>query len=110
MVAIGSELLAGLVMVGIVVAALVTNYVAVTIQERRDGTTARRAEVPPGSIAWDAIRHPEFRSQFDGGRTIEAIKTYRELTGAGLKESKDVVDYLRTHPGLLDPPAPPAGA
>lgn len=28
------------------------------------------------------------------GRKIEAIKTYREVTGAGLKEAKDAVDRL----------------
>ncbi|EFF92113.1 conserved hypothetical protein [Streptomyces sp. e14] len=28
------------------------------------------------------------------GRTIEAIKTYREITGAGLKEAKDAVDRM----------------
>ncbi|MFI2641480.1 ribosomal protein L7/L12 [Streptomyces sp. NPDC018610] len=28
------------------------------------------------------------------GRTIEAIKTYREVTGAGLKEAKDAVDRM----------------
>lgn len=28
------------------------------------------------------------------GKKIEAIKTYREATGAGLKEAKDAVDRL----------------
>ncbi|MFF9312304.1 ribosomal protein L7/L12 [Streptomyces sp. NPDC014748] len=28
------------------------------------------------------------------GRTIEAIKTYREITGVGLKEAKDAVDRM----------------
>jgi large subunit ribosomal protein L7/L12 len=30
-----------------------------------------------------------------GGNAIAAIKLYRELTGAGLREAKDVVDSLR---------------
>lgn len=29
------------------------------------------------------------------GKKIEAIKRYRELTGAGLKEAKDAVDAIR---------------
>ena len=29
-----------------------------------------------------------------GGRKIEAIKLYREATGAGLKEAKDVVEEI----------------
>ncbi|KAB1149435.1 hypothetical protein F7R91_06730 [Streptomyces luteolifulvus] len=28
------------------------------------------------------------------GRTIEAVKMYREVTGAGLKEAKEAVDKL----------------
>lgn len=28
---------------------------------------------------------------------IEAIKTYREMTGMGLKEAKDAVEAIRTH-------------
>jgi large subunit ribosomal protein L7/L12 len=29
-----------------------------------------------------------------GGKAIAAIKLYRELTGAGLREAKDVIDSL----------------
>lgn len=29
------------------------------------------------------------------GKVIDAIRAYREQTGAGLKESKDVIDELR---------------
>lgn len=36
------------------------------------------------------------------GDKIEAIKLYREQTGAGLKEAKDAVeDWLQTHPGMI---------
>lgn len=101
MVALDSGLVAGLVLVGIVVALLLANYVAVTIQERRTGTGRPG---PPGTIDWEAAANPAFRAQLADGLAIEAIKTYRGLTGAGLRESKDVVDFLRAHPGLLDPP------
>jgi len=30
----------------------------------------------------------------DAGKKIQAIQLYRELTGAGLKEAKDVIDNL----------------
>lgn len=33
-------------------------------------------------------------SSMAGGRTIEAIKAYRTLTGAGLKEAKDAVESV----------------
>ncbi len=39
----------------------------------------------------NALRDLIFR-----GRKIEAIKLHRELTGLGLKESKDAVDELET--------------
>ncbi|MGP9683368.1 hypothetical protein [Brachybacterium sp. AOP3-A1-3] len=35
------------------------------------------------------------RALADEGRHIEAIKVYRELTGAGLKGAKDAVDRYR---------------
>ncbi len=34
----------------------------------------------------------------DPARTIEAIKLYREITGAGLKEAKDAVDQMTRRP------------
>lgn len=36
--------------------------------------------------------HPEVLAFLDRGEQIRAIKRYRELTGAGLKEAKDVID------------------
>ncbi len=38
---------------------------------------------------------PGVQEALDRGQTIEAIKRFREATGAGLKESKDFVDQLR---------------
>lgn len=107
-----SRLVVGLGLVCVVVAVLVTNYVAVTIQDRSDGSRPGGGPsiADTRAIDWDAVRDPRFRRLLGGGPAIEAIKTYRELTGVGLKEAKDVVDFLREHPGLLDPPAsdPPA--
>jgi hypothetical protein len=53
----------------------------------------------------DALREHIFR-----GRKIEAIKLYRELTGLGLKESKDEIERLeatlrKEHPGKFSAPA-----
>jgi large subunit ribosomal protein L7/L12 len=38
---------------------------------------------------------PEVRELARAGKPIQAIKLYRELTGVGLKEAKDIVDTLR---------------
>lgn len=45
---------------------------------------------------------PEVEALLRAGKTIEAIKRYREATGVSLKEAKDAVEALRA--GL--PPAP----
>lgn len=37
------------------------------------------------------------RALADEGRHIEAIKAYRELTGAGLVDAKNAVDQYRAH-------------
>lgn len=42
-----------------------------------------------------AVDDAELRGHVTGGRLIEAIKRYRELTGLGLKESKDAIESLR---------------
>lgn len=47
----------------------------------------------PGSEG-AAERDPRLRELLAAGKKIHAIKRYRELTGAGLKEAKDAVDAL----------------
>ena len=46
--------------------------------------TALAAEMPPGVL--DLVR---------AGKTIAAIKVYRDATGAGLAEAKAAVDSIR---------------
>jgi|SRR5699024_1897974 len=71
---------------------------------------ARGARDLPASTAGPAIQpprdlglriHDEKREQIGTaiaeGRTIEAIKLYREATGAGLKDAKDAVDHWQAH-------------
>lgn len=42
-----------------------------------------------------AVDDAELRGHVSAGRLIDAIKRYRELTGLGLKESKDAIEALR---------------
>jgi ribosomal protein L7/L12 len=59
------------------------------------GAAARPSGVVvPAEIDLDAANDPDVQAAMDSGRKIEAIKHYRELTGVGLKEAKDVIDYL----------------
>jgi ribosomal protein L7/L12 len=70
--------------------------------------TARRR--PDTKVIWEAprtgpaheaaIADPELRTLLEQKQLIAAIKRYRELTGEGLKESKDAVEALqRSIPG-----------
>jgi ribosomal protein L7/L12 len=61
--------------------------------------TGRRR--PSTNVVWEAPRtDPELRALLDQKQLIPAIKRYRELTGSGLKESKDAVEaFQRTLPG-----------
>ena len=43
----------------------------------------------PGS---DPVMSPQIQEALRRGNKIEAIKIYRELTGVGLAEAKDVID------------------
>lgn len=52
----------------------------------------------PPEVNWEAANDPRIRELLDQGKKIQAIKIYRELTGAGLKEAKDAVEYAQAHP------------
>lgn len=78
----------------------------VGLKEAKDAVEAMErgeaVEVPPELVAAPrritsemAIDDAELRRHLSGGRLIDAIKRYRELTGLGLKESKDAIESLR---------------
>jgi ribosomal protein L7/L12 len=50
----------------------------------------------PASVT--AAEDPRLIELIQQGKEIEAVKLYRELTGAGLAESKDAVDRLSASP------------
>ena len=53
-------------------------------------------EAPQSGAAHDAaIADPQLLAFLEQKHLIEAVKRYRELTGAGLKDSKDAVDALQ---------------
>jgi ribosomal protein L7/L12 len=49
------------------------------------------------SVNWDAIADAELQSYLPENK-INAIKRYRELTGEGLKEAKDAVEFAMAFP------------
>lgn len=46
---------------------------------------------------WDALLDDELQSYLPN-RKINAIKRYRELTGAGLKDAKEIIEYIIANP------------
>jgi hypothetical protein len=50
------------------------------------------------TIDWEAIEDDIVQAELAKNNKIGAIKRYRELTGLGLKESKDAIDYAVLHP------------
>jgi len=48
-----------------------------------------------------AAASPEIVALVSDGKLIQAITVYRQMTGMGLKESKDAIDALRADVGLV---------
>lgn len=48
----------------------------------------------------DPARSPQIQDALRRGNKIEAIKIYRELTGVGLAEAKQVIDGIESRLGL----------
>lgn len=69
---------------------------AVEALERGEPVAVPVAPPPPRPITPSvAVDDRELREHLRADRLIDAIKRYRELTGLGLKESKDAVEALR---------------
>jgi large subunit ribosomal protein L7/L12 len=64
-----------------------------------DLAAADDASFGPGPLP--AAASPEIVALLRAGKPIQAIKVYRQMTGADLKESKDVIDNLRVDLGLV---------
>jgi len=58
------------------------------------GFEKSKAINPPIHVDRSAANHPEIQRFMREHKKIEAIKVYREITGAGLKESKDAIEAL----------------
>jgi ribosomal protein L7/L12 len=85
----------------VVAAVAVLAFVLGVLAARRRSKETVIWEAPRSSVAHDAaIADPELLALLEQKQLIPAIKRYRQLTGAGLKESKDAVEELqRTLPG-----------
>ena len=62
--------------------------------ERRVGAIAAHVGLSPESVP---AGMDEVLALLEAGEKIPAIKRYREVTGAGLREAKDAVDEIDRH-------------
>jgi ribosomal protein L7/L12 len=62
--------------------------------ERRVGAIVAHVGLPPEPVP---AGMDEVLALLEAGKKIAAIKRYRELTGAGLREAKDAVDEIERH-------------
>lgn len=77
-----------------IIMAIILAIVFAAIARRRLESTPVR----PVEMDWDAFNDPQIQTSIEQGQKIEAIKRYRELTGAGLKESKEAIEYAMANP------------
>jgi ribosomal protein L7/L12 len=75
--------------------ALVAFVLGILVSRRRADTKVIWEAPRTGADHVAAIADPELLSLLAQKQLIPAIKRYRELTGAGLKESKDAVESLQ---------------
>lgn len=66
---------------------------------------AGRVIAPPASVATEIYddQRAEIGRLIAQGNKIAAIKLYRDVTGVGLKEAKDAIDYWAAHGEAADP-------
>ena len=60
----------------------------------------RRLNIDYADPNADPARSPQIQEALQRGNKIEAIKIYRELTGVGLAEAKQVIDGIESRLGL----------
>ena len=69
--------------------------------EQKAGSTSsdsgQQVEPPPESDSLET----RVLALMESGKKIEAIKLYRQQTGCGLKQAKDVVEALATERGIV---------
>lgn len=71
-------------------------YIAGTLEERRQKNAVAQG-IPPAAMDWAVLLSDEIQ-QYLPDQKIVAIKRYREMTGVGLKEAKDAIEYALAHP------------
>ena len=83
-------------MLGYLIVAVLAIVFGVIMARRRSNSKAVWEAAPQTGAAQDAaIADPQLLAFLEQKQLIAAIERYRELTGAGLEESKDAVEALQ---------------
>lgn len=80
-------------MLFLVLAIVISLLFLVTWLQRLPPPTASK----PSEMSWYALQDDELQSYLPNQK-ISAIKRYRELTGVGLKEAKETIEYIIANP------------
>ena len=92
-----------ILLIGIGVLFLVVCAVIFLVQSAKSGVDVVHLKPPtPGQPELNANASPE--ELLRAGKKIEAIKRYRELTGASLKEAKDAIEMVESGRSATLPP------
>lgn len=83
--------------IGVVVLILIAFIYRKTHVDSLPGFSAQSSFQPP-PMDWNAVNDVDVQNFIQRGQKINAIKRYRELTGMGLKEAKDAIDYVIANP------------
>lgn len=73
-------------------------FVLVLLWATRAAHQTVPAAYDPAHIDPDIAYDPEIQHEIAEGRKIHAIKLYRDVTGCGLKEAKDAIEFLIANP------------
>jgi len=84
----------------VVIGAVILGFYVLGRIGEQSSSSVGRVAFSPDQIDGSALSDERIQEAMNKGNKIEAIKVYRELTGLGLKESKDAIDYVLAHPDV----------
>lgn len=73
-------------------------FVFILLWATRAGNQMAASSYDPANIDLEIAYDPDIQNEIAAGRKIQAIKLYHEVTGCGLKEAKDAIEFLIANP------------
>ena len=73
----------------------------VFVSQARSATPRQQPQKEEPEIDWEAANDDSVQQHLPKAK-IQAIKAYRQLTGVGLKEAKEAIEYVMANPDAFD--------